>query len=213
MSESLVDIVAIIETRLVHDLHRRATTLLADAAVDPSVPLPALAELCDFLVRNLHHHHESEDNELWPLITAVAPDAGKGLADLIDEHDELDHKLDLLGAVSIQGDEDRANLREAALAVRDLVHRHLDHEEPILFPALREYLPAERWAQFSKHVIETTPPVAPHLMVGFFDEVGTPEEAELILSGLPDSLKSLVPALREQGKQALQILAGSGASV
>ncbi|MGJ6967712.1 hypothetical protein ACSDR0_37950 [Streptosporangium sp. G11] len=56
--------------------------MLAEAAVRPSVPLGALAELREFLVANLHHHHESEDEQLWPLLAAVARQAAAGLADL-----------------------------------------------------------------------------------------------------------------------------------
>ncbi|MEV6904561.1 hemerythrin domain-containing protein [Amycolatopsis sp. NPDC051372] len=211
MSEALTDVVAVVETRLTHDLHRRATTLLSDAAADRAVPLSALAELRDFLVQNLHHHHESEDDELWPLITAVAPDAGKGLADLGDEHDELDRKLDALAAVPLESDDDRAALHGTAVAVRDLIHQHLEHEEPVLFPALREHLPAESWAKFSQHVIATAPPIAPHLMVGFFDQVGTPEEVDVVLSGLPEPVRPLLPTLRQQGAEALHVLAGAGA--
>ncbi|WP_326565654.1 hemerythrin domain-containing protein [Amycolatopsis rhabdoformis] len=211
MSEALTDAVAVVETRMVHELHRRATTLLTEAAARPEVALPALAELRDFLVQNLHHHHQTEDDELWPLITAVAPDAGKGLVGLEGEHDELDRKLDALAAVPLESDAHRGSLREAAAAVRDLVHLHLEHEEPVLFPALREHLPAETWATFSQHVIDTAPPIAPHLMVGFLDQAGTPEEVDLVLSGLPAPVRPMLPALRQQGEQALLALAGTGA--
>lgn len=70
--ETSKESVAVIETRLVHQVHRVATTLLAEAAVRPSVPLGALAQLRDFLVVNLRHHHETEDDDLWPRIVAAA---------------------------------------------------------------------------------------------------------------------------------------------
>jgi hypothetical protein len=87
--------------------------------------------------------------------------------------------------------------------VRDLVHGHLEHEEPLLFPALRDLVSEEEWAEFSRKVIETSPPTGAHLMVAFFDQAGPPEEVGLILSGLPDPARELVPVMRTQAKATL----------
>ncbi|MGW1887586.1 hemerythrin domain-containing protein [Streptomyces sp. NPDC001970] len=229
---------AVIETRLVHEVHRVATTLLAEAAVRPSMPLGALAQLRDFLVVNLRHHHETEDEDLWPRIVAAAPATEHALDALSEEHERLDAALDLLAAVAVSGDEVevevgageavgtgrgstgvgdggvvdgvRAALRDAAVAVRDTVHDHLAREEPILFPALRDHVSPAEWEDFSRRVIATTPPVAGHLMVGFLGEVGTPAEVELVLAGLPEPVRSLLPAMRLQAMDDLRILRGAG---
>ncbi|MFD7406505.1 hemerythrin domain-containing protein [Streptomyces sp. NPDC059866] len=222
--------VAVIETRLAHQVHRVATTLLAEAAVRPSVPLAALAQLRDFLVANLRHHHETEDNDLWPRIVAAQPATQPGLGALSEEHERLDAALDLLAAVNLSGDEvqggpdeavgtglgggaadgPRTALRDAAVAVRDTVHDHLAHEEPLLFPALRDHLSPAEWQDFAQRVIATTPPVAGHLMVGFLDEVGTPAEVELVLAGLPEPARPLLAAMRLQATDDLRILRGTG---
>jgi hemerythrin-like domain-containing protein len=198
---------AVLETRLVHDLHRKATTLLAGAAGRPSVPTAALAELRDFLVANLHHHHQSEDDELWPMITAVAPQVAEELAALSVEHDKLDAALNTLGEAAVADGADRAALREAAIAVRDLIHHHLEQEEPILFPALRDHVSPEAWADFSKKVIETSPTVGAHLIVGFFDRVGTPEEVALVLPPIPEPVLS---ATRQQAQATFEALGETG---
>ncbi|PIB05623.1 hypothetical protein B1C81_28735 [Streptomyces sp. HG99] len=223
------------ETRLAHEVHRAATTLLAEAAVRPSVPLGALAQLRDFLVVNLRHHHETEDEDLWPRIVAAAPATEHELDMLSEEHNRLDTTLDLLAAVAVSGDEDeggageatgtgrggtglgdggvvdgvRVALRDAAVAVRDTVHDHLAREEPVLFPALRDHISPAEWEEFSKRVIATAPPVAGHLMVGFLDEVGTPAEVELVLAGLPEPVHSLLPAMRLRAADDLRILRGA----
>ncbi|MFE7095539.1 hemerythrin domain-containing protein [Streptomyces erythrochromogenes] len=213
---------AVVETRLVHEVHRVATALLAEAAVDPSVPLPALAELRDFLVANLRHHHQTEDDDLWPRIIAAAPAMERALDALSEEHEHLEAALDLLAAVAVDGGEPdgaaggrtadpvRASLRDAAAAVRDTVHGHLAHEEPLLLPALRDHVSPAGWQEFAQRVIATTPPVAGHLMVGFLDEVGTPAEVELVLAGLPEPVRPLLPALRLQAADCLRILRGTG---
>ncbi|MCX4579881.1 hemerythrin domain-containing protein [Streptomyces sp. NBC_01571] len=227
------DVPAVVETRLAHDVHRAATTLLAEAALDASVPLGATAQLRDFLVANLRHHHQTEDDDLWPRITAKAPAAAQSLDSLTDEHDQLDAALDRLAGVAVHVGEAvagvplttagtgdgaatpgeaavRAELHDAAVTVRDVVHDHLTHEEPVLFPALREHVSPAEWQDFAQRVIATTPPVAGHLMVGFLDEVGTSAEVELVLSGLPEPVRPLVPAMRLQAEADLGILRGTG---
>ncbi|MFD7445033.1 hemerythrin domain-containing protein [Streptomyces sp. NPDC059909] len=229
--ESSKESAAVVETRLAHQVHRVATTLLAEAAARPSVPLGALAQLRDFLVANLRHHHEAEDEDLWPRIVTAASATEHELGVLSEEHERLDAALDLLAAVNMTGDEVedganeavgtglggggavdgvRAALRDAAVAVRDTVHDHLAHEEPVLFPALRDHISPEDWQDFAQRVIATTPPVAGHLMVGLLDEVGTPAEVELVLAGLPEPVRPLLPAMRRQATEDLRILRGTG---
>jgi iron-sulfur cluster repair protein YtfE (RIC family) len=165
-----------------------------------------VAELRDFVVETLHHHHESEDQQLWPLITAGAPALAGPLGDLTGDHDRLDTGLDALDRVAIEDGEDRTALIEAAAAVRDLVHRHLDEEEPLLFPALREHVSEQAWLAFSADVIATAPAERTFLLVALFDEVGSANEVELVLGHLPPAAQELVPALREQGRAKLEAL-------
>jgi hypothetical protein len=47
-------------------------------------------------------------------------------------------------------------------------------------------------------------------MVGFLDEVGTPAEVELVLAGLPEPVRPLLPAMRRQAADDLRILRGTG---
>ncbi|MGC8919874.1 hemerythrin domain-containing protein [Streptomyces sp. PG2] len=207
------DPIAVVDTRLVHEVHRVGTSLLAEAAADPAVPPAALARLRDFLVANVRHHHETEDEELWPLLTAAAPGAASALGALSEEHRRLDKALDALAAVAL-GDEGGAGdarlaLREAAVEVRDAVHGHLAAEEPVLLPALRERITDAQWKDFSQRVIATTPPVAGHLMIGFLDEVGTPAEVETVLAGLPEPVRPLLDGMRTQAADDLRTLRGT----
>jgi hemerythrin-like domain-containing protein len=197
---------AVVETRLVHALHRKASALLAEAAARPAASPAALAEVRDFLVAHLDTHHTCEDNILWPMIEDRAPEAAEPLARLSGEHDQLDAALDALAAAPTD-EPGRTALVDAAVAVRDLVHTHLEHEEPILFPALREHISEEAWADFARQVIATTPDVGTHLLVGFLEQLGTQEEVESILRDMPAPVRA---ALREQAQETLGRLAAAG---
>ncbi|MFD5748061.1 hemerythrin domain-containing protein [Streptomyces sp. NPDC127033] len=197
---------AIAETQLLHKMHRAATSLLADAAERPTAPSAALAELRDFLVAALRHHHEAEDHELWPKLTAADPVAGAGLDEVGAEHVALDETLDTVAAVPVGETEDRTALIEAAVALRDLVHRHIEHEEPVLFPALETHMSDEAWADFSRGVIASAPPVGTHLNIGFFEQVGTPEELKVVMANMPEGALPFIPAMREQALATLDSL-------
>ncbi|MFE3033812.1 hemerythrin domain-containing protein [Streptomyces canus] len=197
---------AVAETRLLHKMHRAATSLLAEAAQQDTAPTTALAELRDFLVAALRHHHESEDDVLWPQLTAADPATAAGLADLAAEHDALDAALDALAAAPVRDADERTALVDAAVAVRDLVHAHLEHEEPVLFPALTTHMSDEAWAEFSRTVIASAPPVGAHLNIGFFEQVDTPGELAAVTANLPQAALRVVPAMREQAKATLNSL-------
>jgi hypothetical protein len=189
---------AVIETRVVHDTHRRATSLLADAAGSSSADV--VTALRDFVVAMLRHHHESEDRDLWPLLTEAEPSLVEPLTELSREHERLDPALDRLAA-----DADPAT----AAAVRDLVHEHLSHEEPVLLPALRRNISDVEWAGFSQRTVAGAPPVGTPLLAGLFHEVASDGAVELVLRHLPPEALELIPALRAEGEATLAELRGA----
>ncbi|GLY97284.1 hemerythrin domain-containing protein [Actinoplanes sp. NBRC 103695] len=203
MTSTMPDSAAIAETRLLHKMHRAATSLLAEAASREDSPSEALEELRDFLVAALEHHHESEDDVLWPQLAKADPAIGAALTALDPEHDALDAALDELADAPMQ---DRSRLASAAGEVRDLVHVHLEHEEAVLFPALAAHMSDEEWAEFSREVIASAPPVAPHLNIGFFDRVGTPDELAVVAANMPPGAAEVLPFLREQARVTIESL-------
>jgi nicotinamidase-related amidase/hemerythrin-like domain-containing protein len=199
---------AIMETRLVHDVHRRASSLLAEGAARSGAPAGALREVRDFLVTTLRCHHTSEDERLWPLVHSLVPGTADALGALTEEHELLEEALTVLEKAEITDGARHGELADAAADVRDLVHRHLRHEEPVLFPALRDHVTAERWAEFADYVRSTDTTVGPHLMVGFIDLVATPQDADRLFGSLPAQVRDeVLPAMRRQARATLDLLA------
>jgi hemerythrin-like domain-containing protein len=199
----------VVETRLVHDGQRRATTLLASLLAAPATGLPvaAVVELRDFVVASLDHHHRLEDDDLWPTLVAADPALAGPLGHLSAEHELLDAALHDLARVDIGGGDPA---RPAAEAVRDRVHEHLAHEEPVLFPALAAHVDDARWAEFSQRAVTSAPQVGTHLLVGFLYEAGTPDEVDLILRHLPPPAREAIPAVRSQARAAIAELDTAG---
>jgi hemerythrin-like domain-containing protein len=195
----------VVDTRVIHDVHRRGTSLLATAATDETVPADALGALRTFVVAQLHHHHESEDGDLWPRLIAADPQVADGLAALSVDHDRLAAALDALAAVPIGGD-DRSALVPAAIAVRDLVQAHLEREEALLLPALRAHVGDDEWDAFAARTIESAPLEGTELLIGLLDLVATPQEVEAVLQPMPPEARTALPAIRAQAKQTLTAL-------
>lgn len=199
---------SVVQTRVVHNVHRRASTLLLDAAARPDAPAASLREVRDFLVTTLRHHHICEDEHLWPLIVARDPGAREALDEMTREHEELETTLDALEEAAIaDGASPSAAFAGAAAALRDLIHRHEHHEEEILFPALRSVVSDEEWREFAEYVSRTDTTVGPHLMVGFIDMVATPEEAATIFGGIPEAVReSALAPMRARARATIESL-------
>lgn len=93
--------------------------------------------------------------------------------------------------------------------MRDLVHEHLSHEEPVLLPALRRNISDVEWAGFSQRTVADAPPVGTPLLVGLFHEVASDGAVELVLRRLPPEALELIPALRAEGEATLAELRGA----
>jgi hemerythrin-like domain-containing protein len=202
MTRQRLDPPSVVETKVVHDAHRRATSLLADLTTSGAAPADAVVELRDLLVGMLRHHHGSEDGDLWPMLLRADGSLADPLAALTREHHRLDDALDRLAA-------DGHASSGAAVEVRDLIHEHLDHEEPVLFPALRAHVSDDDWAGFSQRTVAAAPQEGTHLLVGFFDDVAPRQDVDLIFRHLPPEAQAGLPALREAGEQALASLRGA----
>ena len=198
MTSSHHDPPAVVETRVVHDAHRLATSLLVTAPA--SAPADMIDEFREFVVAMLSHHHESEDSDLWPLLCAASPHLSEPLGRLSGEHSRLDAALDELAESASP---------ESAVVVRDLLHEHLAHEEPVLFPVLRTDLAADAWEGFSERTVASAPQNGKHLFVGLFHEVASPAEVDLVLRHLPPEAKALVPAMLAQAEPTLDVLRGA----
>jgi hypothetical protein len=110
--------------------------------------------------------------------------------------------------VEITGGAPRGALADAAAEVRDLVHRHLRHEEPVLFPALRDHVSAQQWTEFADYVRSTDTTVGPHLAFGFIDLAATPQDADRFFDTFPAQVRDeVLPAMRRQAHATIDLLA------
>ncbi len=146
--------------RLIHaavrrDLDRLAAALstVPDGDVDRA---RALALAFGNLRRELTHHHESEDTHIWPMLSTAGVDPAllgameaehHAMAEALAETDAAMSTFARTGSAA-----DAAAARASVVRTREVVDRHLVHEETELEPHLHEYEETPEWKAVEKQL-------------------------------------------------------------
>lgn len=134
---------------VIHDAFRRDARRLQKTIRDGR--LAGARSLWAFLVDQLHHHHQSEDERLWPMVRAKATDPGQhAVLDAMEsEHhalaEAIDAVTDALAGVSVQEQD------AAAQAFVDVLDAHLAHEEREAVPLVERLLTQRELGKFERH--------------------------------------------------------------
>ena len=139
----------------VHHAFRR--DLAAFARAVPATPVEdratwiALEHRWTRFAEVLHHHHTGEDAGLWPLLLARVGAEDRGVLEAMEaEHGEIDPLLEACAtgfarmAAGGTGDE-RAALAVRTAAARDVLGRHLEHEETEALALVQRHLTQDDW--------------------------------------------------------------------
>jgi hemerythrin-like domain-containing protein len=116
------------------------------------------------LREELTHHHVGEDTYLWPMCATVGID--KGLLDAMEsEHHGMAEALadtaTAMSALARTGSgADAAAARASVVRTREVVERHLQHEEEELEPALTPFVESPEWKAVEKKLSRQPPGVA-----------------------------------------------------
>ena len=114
----------------------------------------ALARWIQRLADEIHHHHEAEDDVLWPVLERWARDR-VDLAALTDDHAALDPLLAevraaavavvALPAGDVPGHPATRRLAERLASLADLLGEHIAEEERDVFPVILAHVPQAEW--------------------------------------------------------------------
>ncbi|MGJ6966074.1 hemerythrin domain-containing protein [Streptosporangium sp. G11] len=135
-----------------HASLRRDFARLA-AALDGCPPHDArrralIDEHTAFMLRALHHHHTGEDEDIWPLLRALVPEAGPVLDRLEADHQEMDTVIDRLSAPGRPAADQAGDLRR----LHELLDAHLALEESEVVPLIAEHVGPAWWDEAGRKV-------------------------------------------------------------
>ncbi len=146
--------------RVIHGAVRRdldrLSTALGQLRDGDTARAQALERAYANLRTELTHHHEGEDTHIFPMLQRIGVD--QGLLDAMEsEHhamaDALTKTAGAMSTVARTGSSGDAAVAQASVVrTREVVERHLRHEEEELEPQLNAHLGSPEWKAVEKEL-------------------------------------------------------------
>jgi hypothetical protein len=176
-----------------HDAFRRDLTRLARTAGDASRRQSVKAGW-ELFKRQLHLHHTTEDELIWPALRprlAHSEAALSALAAMEAEHELIDP---LLAAVDQAFDQDRSELPAVIDALTSSLSGHLGHEERDGLPLIGVALTAAEWRGMGRKMAGKNGMAASAEMFAWILDGTDREHNNATLAQLPPPLRLLYRA-------------------
>lgn len=173
--------------RVIHGAVRRDLDRLADALERMGDGDRPRAQALERAYRNLQteltHHHEGEDTHIWPMLASVGVDRVL-LDEMESEHSAMAEALRETGAAmtALAGSgsaADAATARQSLLRTREVVERHLQHEEAEIEPLLAPHHDSPEWKAVEKKLRSQPLPVAGRFFAWLTDGMSDQHRAVL----------------------------------
>jgi hemerythrin-like domain-containing protein len=210
-----VESAAVREFAGIHNMIRGLLRLLESAVskADPdnSKQMRVLSNFGVFAVVGTRFHHAAEDEYYWPAIERNGADPSL-LEPLVEEHhmidpllDETRHAFEALG----HGPTDSQAIESLRVLVRrfaDEMMRHLDHEEPIFFPLLAQYMPEAEGRHLAAKLAKNAPREGLSWLIGGVEYGMTTQQADEFLATFPKPIQWMRPILLRRYKTGCGVL-------
>lgn len=185
---------------VVHRLFTRESRLLAElvpatAVGDRDRVATLAAHFRDYRTA-LHHHHEAEDELLWPkLLARVDLDADVVLR-MEEQHGRIAATLTRASAAFVEWERTADEVARARLAGilrehRSVVADHVHDEETYVLPLIEEHLTVPEWEAFNACAAAGVPAAKRLMLLGAILEDADPRERAYLLGDLPFPVRLL----------------------
>ena len=143
----------------VHAAVRRDIDRLVGALGSDRAPAHAIRDYAAEFLFQLHHHHTFEDAAIWPLLGERLGDPVTSLLDRnLAEHGDVVAAVDAFTEAIGRLDGDVGDALATAESMRDVVTRHLAHEESDVIPLIPESFTLEDVGRFQVESAVENPP-------------------------------------------------------
>ncbi len=138
----------------------------------------------------LHHHHEAEDELLWPKLLARMDLDADVVLRMEAQHERIAATLGRASAAFAEWERTAdAPVRDRLAAVlrehRSALAEHLHDEEGYVLPLIEEHLTVPEWDAFNTRAAAGVPARKRLLLLGAILEDADPRERAYLLGGLP----------------------------
>jgi hypothetical protein len=192
---------------IVHGTFRNAYNESARLVRAAPAPSPGrvtfMADHIDFGIAALHHHHESEDELLYPKLIERVPEQAPMTEEVDHEHQLIKVALDAVSAACATWRERPSAETGQALAaaldqLKPVVQRHLNDEEQKIVPLAAVTLTQREWDAMGKHSVALMPRNKRGIAFGMILEPLDEADRAYMKSTLPAPVRMLYPFLIER---------------
>ncbi|GAA1876789.1 hemerythrin domain-containing protein [Williamsia serinedens] len=170
-------------------------------------------EHLELLCTLMHHHHEGEDELLWPLLRERLTGEDAAMLDVVEaQHAGIDTALTRVEDARSGWCEavDATTTRRLASALEDLfdsLRDHLEVEERSVLPLAAVHLEPAEWHAVGEAGAASVPKSAMPLVIGMFAYEGDPAVLRDMLRPAPAPIRVLVPRIapRVYARRALAV--------
>jgi len=195
------------EMAIVHRMFRNGYEESARLVRANPTPSPGrvtfLADHIDLVLGGLHSHHQDEDEMLYPLLIARAPEQAPMTEQVEHEHQVIATALDAaLAACATWRERPSAETGEALAAsldhLNEVVQPHLDDEEQKVVPLAAVTLTQQEWDAMGKRGMNSVPRNKRGVAAGMMLEPLDADERAYMLKHVPTLVRMLFPLLVER---------------
>jgi hemerythrin-like domain-containing protein len=193
---------------IIHQTFRRAYKEAAELVRANPTPsqgrVTFLADHVDFGLTMLHHHHEGEDEILYPLLEARSPEHAARTEEIDREHVEVRGKIDAAqvacAAWRASPSVETANaLADSLDTLNASLVEHLDNEEREVVPLAAVTVTQKEWDSLGKHGVASIPASKRMIAFGMILEPLNDADRAYMLTVLPPPIRLIY---RISGKNA-----------
>jgi iron-sulfur cluster repair protein YtfE (RIC family) len=208
------------EMVVVHRMFRReyrlAPVLVRGVAAGDRPRAAVVAAHLRELTVMLHHHHQGEDDLVWPRLHARTPVSAELVHRMERQHVEVGGLLgqldELLPSWAAEpGLAQRESLAEVLDALAPALETHLDEEEREILPLIEQHLTAAEWDELGERAVAAIPKTRLLVLLGYVLEEASPSERQTMLGVLPPPVRLVYRTVgqRKHRKERDRIRAGT----
>lgn len=164
----------------------------------------------------LHHHHQGEDDLVWPRLHARTPVSAELVHRMEGQHAEVGGLLaqvdELLPSWAAEPDLARREaLAQTLDALAPALEAHLDEEEREVLPLVEQHLTSAEWDELGARAVAAIPKARLLVLLGYILEEASPSERRTMLGVLPPPVRLIYKTLgqRKHARERDRIRAGS----
>lgn len=208
------------EMVVVHRMFRReyrlAPVLVRGVAAGDRTRSAVVAAHLTELTVMLHHHHQGEDELVWPRLHARTPVSTELVQRMESQHAQVGGLLgqldELLPSWAAEpGLAQRESLAQTLDALAPALEAHLDEEEREILPLIEQHLTTREWNELGEKAVAAIPKARLLVLLGYILEEASPSERQMMLGVLPPPVRLIYKTVgrRNHAKERDRIRAGT----